>query len=85
MLCLCGITLGKGTLRTYLSLRVPTGHNTVTVVVACCLSIATFHLPVVGGRLGGNKKSTGKNAEFTFTGDYFENYDLQSGAVQLRG
>ena len=48
----------------------------VAVVVARCLSIAPLHLPVVGGRIGGNQESTGKNAEFTLTGDYFKNCEL---------
>ena len=52
------------------------GDNTVAFVVSRRLSIAPLHLPVVGGRLGVDQESTGKNAEFTFTGDYFENYDL---------
>ena len=48
----------------------------LVVVVARRLSIAPLHLPVVGGRLGGDRESTGKNAEFTFTGDYFKNCEL---------
>ena len=47
------------------------GFNTLVVAVACCYSISPWHLPVVGGRLSRGWESTGKNAEFTFTSDYF--------------
>ena len=36
-------------------LHVGKGHNTLVVVAARHLSIAPLHLPVVGGRLGGNQ------------------------------